>query len=173
MNIPRTLVHMGFASLLALTSIHSFAQWHWLDDQGRKVFSDRPPGPEVPEKNIIKRPAQLSKPAAIVVPVSDTAVSGESGKTAVPKTDASGTGPAQAGTDKGAAEQAQKLKQEQDRATAAKAQSCAAAQRQMAGLKSGGRIARFNDKGEREFLDDAAKATEMRQAQKVIDADCK
>ena len=28
----------------------AFAQWQWLDKDGRKVFSDRPPPSEVPEK---------------------------------------------------------------------------------------------------------------------------
>ena len=173
MKTPRLLVTLGFASLLAFSNLHAFAQWHWVDEQGRKVFSDRPPGPEIPEKNILKRPSQSTKAVASTASSPEAATTGEPGKAPAPKTGASGAAGAQAGTEKGAADIAQKLKHEQDRAAAAKLQNCAVAQKQMAGLKSGGRIARFNEKGEREFLDEAAKATEMRQAQKVIDADCK
>jgi hypothetical protein len=33
-----------------------FAQWQWIDKDGRKVFSDRPPPQDTPEKNILKQP---------------------------------------------------------------------------------------------------------------------
>ena len=34
------------------------------------------------------------------------------------------------------------------------------------------RIARTNEKGEREVLDDAARASEVKRAQSIIDSDC-
>ena len=32
------------------------AQWQWIDKDGRKVFSDRAPPPDIPAKNILKQP---------------------------------------------------------------------------------------------------------------------
>jgi hypothetical protein len=168
MKLPRKIVMLGCTGILALTGVNAIAQWHWVDDQGRKVFSDRPPGPEIAEKNILKRPFQA--PRAIASAPAEAAASSPVAKGTPAKT---GTSSPLASGDKNAVEQAQKLKQEQDRQAASKAQNCTLAQRQMAGLKSGSRIARFNDKGEREFLDEAAKAAEMRQVQKVLDSDCK
>ena len=40
-------------------------------------------------------------------------------------------------------------------------------------LQGGQRIARINDKGEREVLDDRGRADEMRQARDVIASDCR
>jgi hypothetical protein len=40
-------------------------------------------------------------------------------------------------------------------------------------MDSGARLARTNAKGEREIMDDAARATESQRIQSVIDADCK
>ena len=42
------------------------AQWQWIDKDGRKVFSDRPPPAEVPAKSILKQPggAPVARPAA-------------------------------------------------------------------------------------------------------------
>ena len=168
MKIPRKIVLMGFIGLLALTGVKAIAQWHWVDDQGRKVFSDRPPGPVIPDKNILKRPVQAPK-ASVSAPV-DSNANVEAGKLVPPKSGASST---VVPRDKNATDQTQKLKQEQDRLAASKVQNCALAKRQLAGLNAGGRIARFNEKGEREFLDDAAKSAEMRLAQKTIESDCK
>jgi hypothetical protein len=35
------------------------------------------------------------------------------------------------------------------------------------------RLARVNEKGEREMVDDAARATELKRIKAIIDADCK
>ena len=40
-------------------------------------------------------------------------------------------------------------------------------------ISSGQRIARSNDRGEREVLDDAARALEQQRLQSVVDTDCK
>ncbi|MFX6884193.1 DUF4124 domain-containing protein, partial [Acinetobacter baumannii] len=52
------------------------AQWQWIDKDGRKVFSDRPPPQEIPEKNILKQPGgtRAARPAAAPVPADAAAV---------------------------------------------------------------------------------------------------
>ena len=62
---------------------------------------------------------------------------------------------------------AEKTAQEQ-----AKAQNCSAAKQSLAGLQAGGRQARFNEKGERFFLDDAQIAAETVRAQQAVNASC-
>ena len=59
------LVGMGGAAV---------AQWQWLDKDGRKVFSDRAPPPDVAEKSILKRPNSAAKaPATVVTAEEDSA----------------------------------------------------------------------------------------------------
>ena len=42
----------------------AFAQWQWMDKDGRKVFSDRSPPAEIAEKDILKKPAGIARAAA-------------------------------------------------------------------------------------------------------------
>lgn len=41
---------------MCLVSLTAMAQWTWMDKDGRKVYSDKAPPPDVLEKNILKRP---------------------------------------------------------------------------------------------------------------------
>src|SRR4051794_11159333 len=41
----------------------AFAQWQWIDKDGRKVFSDQPPPPGTPSDKILKRPS--NRPAEL------------------------------------------------------------------------------------------------------------
>lgn len=153
-----------------------FAQWQWLDSGGRKVFSDRAPPPDVAEKNIIKRPnmAVRALPAAATEP--NDGASNEQGTSPT----ASASAPL-GGVDKDLlakkkqaadAEEA-KRKAELERITKAKIENCARAKQAKASLDSGLRISRTNANGEREVLDDAARASERARAQTVIDSECR
>ena len=152
-----------------LLNLPAQAQWHWIDKNGRPVFSDRAPPPDIPEKNIRRQPG--SRPVALqAIPLSEAATA--------PKATASA--PA-AGEDKALtarkqqAEQAEAAKRqaEEERMARLRADSCARARQAKAGLDSGVRIARTNEKGEREFLDDAARAAEAQRIDAVIASDCK
>ena len=69
--------------------------------------------------------------------------------------------------------EAVKRKEEEEKITKAKVENCARAKQAKASLGSGVRIARTNDKGEREIMDDAARAAEMTRIQTIIESDCK
>ncbi|MDD5028520.1 MAG: DUF4124 domain-containing protein [Rhodoferax sp.] len=163
-------------SLFLLTSLVSslaVAQWQWLDKDGHPVFSDRAPPASVPDKAIVKRPGlpQLQ-------PASNTADVPATGTTALAKGAASA--PKDSGLDqqllekkKKADEQdAAKLKSEEQRRLAVKADNCQRAKSARAELNAGGRLSRTNAQGERVILDDAARAAEAKRIQSVIDLDC-
>jgi uncharacterized protein YhdP len=71
------------------------------------------------------------------------------------------------------AEHAAKLKAEEDRIAAARADNCTRARSQLATLESGIRLVRANQKGEREYVDDKQRAEETQRARDAIKSDCK
>jgi hypothetical protein len=162
--------------LVVLTALSSgvFAQWQWLDKDGRKVFSDRAPPPGVPEKNIVKRPGQ---PQAALNPVEVEA----SGSGAAASAPSAASAPKISGVDKDLADKKKKAEQvdaakrkaEEDKIAKTKADNCVRAKQAKAGLDSGVRLSRTNQLGEREILDDAARAAESQRIQGIMDSDCK
>lgn len=144
------------------------AQWQWIDKDGRKVFSDRAPPAEVQEKNILKRPGAR---AAAATPVDEVSASAPQQAASAPKL---------SGVDKELLEkmkkaeeaEAAKRKADEEKIVKAKVENCARAKQAKTSFDSGVRIARTNDKGEREVMDDAARAAEVKRVQAVIDADC-
>lgn len=160
-------------TVLAGASVVAHAQWQWIDNAGHKVFSDRAPPPDIAEKNILKRPSARAAPAA----ESDT--KSEAPAAAAPAAPAS-DGKA-AGVDKdleakkkqAAEAEAAKRKAEEERITKAKIENCALAKQAKIGLDSGLRISRSNAAGEREFMDEAARAAELKHIQAIIASDCK
>ena len=60
------VLKFALTALTVLACSSAPAQWLWIDAAGNKVFSDTAPAPDVPEKNILKRPGMRSAPAAVV-----------------------------------------------------------------------------------------------------------
>lgn len=161
------LAGAGLALLLALTALPADAQWRWRDASGRITASDLPPPHEIPDKDILQRPAgaraPIARPAAAAAAASAAAPAAAS---AVDK---------ELEAKKRATEQQQKdkAKAEEQRQAAARADNCARARKHLATMESGQRIARMNNQGEREILDDKARAEEIRRAREVIASDCR
>ncbi len=94
---------------------------------------------------------------------------------------AGASSPAATGVDKELAarkkkeEQAQTAlrKAEEERINQAKADNCQRAKQAQKGLESGLRLSRINSQGEREIMDDAARAAEAKRLQSIVDSDCK
>lgn len=158
------------------------AQWQWIDKDGRKVFSDRPPPQDVPERSILKQPGFNPAPRAATPPAGEgkaapAAAGAASGAAAAaPRRAAS----APTGKDKAleekkaqaeAAEEAKK-KAEEARVAKARAENCALARQAKAALDSGRPITQSNAQGERIFLDEAGRAAEGKRINSVIAADC-
>ncbi len=158
------------ASVLAPSSAAA-PTWQWRDAQGNIQFSDRPPPQSVPEKDILKRPPGVRGPVRIVSP--------DAVPPAAPK--ASASEPALSAADRKAqAEEAKRVKEEEAKRkaieasnAAVQAENCKKAQSYLRGLETGQRIARTNDKGEREFLDDQQRTAEIARARGIVASDCR
>lgn len=158
MNKIRSLIVLAACCLAFSAS----AQWQWLDKDGRRVFSDRPPPADVPDKNILKRPSGRS-----VAPADPT-------PTAAPAGQAAGVDKAlQEKRKQAETAEAAKRKEEEERNARIRAENCNRAQQAKAGVDSGARIARINEKGEREFLDESGLAAESQRLQTIINENCR
>lgn len=166
--------HWLVLGCVCLLPLSASAQWQWIDKSGKKVFSDQPPPTDVPEKNILRRagsppPRGASAPAAAEADAPDAAA---------PKAAAA---PKPAGVDKELEEKTRKAQAEEkakqaaeaEKNAKAKADNCDRARQGKATFDSGIRVAKINAKGEREIMDDAARAAEQKRLQSIIESDCK
>lgn len=147
------------------------AQWKWRDKDGRITVSDRAPPRDVPDKDILSKPVTDTR-RAMAAQASASAASTAEGAVAAPAPSAMER---EVQSRKKAAEQEQaaKAKAEEEKLAAQRADNCRAARGHLAALESGQRIARTNEKGEREVLDDKGRADEMRKAREVVASDCR
>ena len=158
------------ACLLALAAVGAQAQtlWKWRDASGQLHISDTAPPPGTPAKDVVSRPLGSVAPAPAAAgstpaKVADSAASSAEG--ALEKK-------------KKAADQERADKDKADRAAvdaknaAIRKDNCSRAQTAMAGIQSGQRMSRTNANGEREYLDDAARAEEAKRTQDAIASNC-
>jgi hypothetical protein len=172
-------MHWLLVGCVVALPLSASAQWQWIDKDGKKVFSDQAPPPDVPEKNILRRSGTPPRPAAgISAPDAPTA---EGTEAAASKPREGAAAPKPSGVDKeleektkkAEAEEKAKRAAEEAKVAKAKADNCARAREGKSTLDSGIRIAKVNAKGEREIMDDGARAAEQKRVQSVIDSDCK
>lgn len=166
-------VRLALLSLACLVPLAAAAEWQWLDKEGRRVFSDQPPPPDIAANRILKQPGMRSATAP-----AETAPAPVAAKAAP-----AGVDPAlkPAGKDKAleekrkqaAAAEAQKKKAEEEKLAAIRADNCGRARATKASLESGQRIALINEKGEREIMDDARRAAEIKRTDGIIASDCR
>ena len=169
-RIRQTVCQIAALALTA-ASLPVLAQWQWTDSAGKTVFSDRAPPPEVPDKATRKRPSAAS--AADPAPAA-------SGPSIMPAASAASP-PVIRRTDSALAAKAKQAEQaevaqrgaQEARLRLTRADNCARAKSALAHLAKGQRVARSNDRGEREVLDDAARALEQQRLQSVVDTECR
>jgi hypothetical protein len=160
-------------------AIPALAQWQWLDKDGRKVYSDRSPPADILEKNILKRP-----PGARIAPapvVADDSVTTSGAATPAPVAKVNPGAPKLSGKDaqleakkkQAEEEEAAKKKVDEEKVAKARTENCERAKKGLASYQAGGRMAMTNAKGEREIMDDNAKAAEIKRLQGIADSDCK
>lgn len=153
------------------------AQWKWRDARGQVTVSDLPPPRDIPERDILQRPAvpPSARPtAAATAPVSETGATAP----AAPPPRPSGVDPElearrKAAEQEQAARQKEEQRQQEVRLAQQRADNCARARESLRTLESGMRMARVNEKGERVVVDDQTRAAELERARRVIASDCR
>ena len=161
----RCLAAVG-ASLLVL-ALPAQAQWTWKDERGQVQYSDLPQPKGKPAERILLRP-QPAPPAVV------RGASAPLAAASAPATAASAVDPAlEARRRQAEQDEASRRQAEDARAAQTRAINCERARAALRTLDSGTRMARVNEKGEREFLDDAARAREAQDARQVIASDCR
>ena len=150
----------------AVAGAHAQTLWKWRDASGQMHISDTAPPPGTPAKNIISGPpGGVAVPSALTPAASAPAPVASAASSALEKK-------------KAAADQAKIDKEKADRAdveaknAAIRKDNCSRAQANLAELQSGQRAARLNAKGEREIMDDTARAAETKHTQDVIASNC-
>ena len=151
----------------------ALAQWQWIDKEGRKVFSDRAPPAEIPEKNILKQPgfkaplqpADAEATAAAAAPL----VANKAGTPKLTGKDAQ----LEARKKQAEDEENAKKKAEDEKLAKSHADNCDRAKKGLVAVQSGVRLSVINAKGEREFMDDATRMVETKRIEGIIAADCK
>ena len=151
----------------------AMAQWQWLDHDGRRVFSDRAPPPDILDKDILKRPAASARTAAAKPAAAGAAAAAPEEDSSAPLPSSGLDKELQAKKKQAAEAEAAKKRADEERLTKIRIENCARAKQAMATLDSGMRLARTGANGEREIMDDATKANERAQIQRSMDSDCR
>ncbi len=149
-------------ALLALTSVAQ-AQWKWKDADGRVQYSDRPPPPNVAEKDILQRPSNATR--ALSAPPAQSA--------SQPAAAASAPGrPASEPSSRDKVERERKAAEDKARAEAM-AENCRQAQNRQRLLESGVRLRTGEPGGETQPMTEQMRQEQIRQMQVVISTQCK
>ena len=166
----RAVAHLVAAGLLAITLVGpAHAQWTWRDHSGQINASDRPPPRDIADKDILSRPQPARSGAVAPAPAAAASAVSPAEPAPVGALERAVEAKKQAAQQ----EQAAKARAEEQRLAVARAENCRRARSQQTALESGQRMARMNDKGEREVLDDKGRAEELQQARSVIGSDCR
>lgn len=161
-------------------ALSAAAQWQWVGKDGRKVFSDRPPPSDIQDKDILKQPGGRGRAKApVAAPVPTEGAAPVAAATATPT--AKANTPKISGKDaelearkkKLEEEEAARKKADDEKVAKARADNCERTKKAMVTIQSGARIATTNTKGEREIMDDNARAAESKRLQAITDSDCK
>jgi len=166
MKMPVRLVLVLGAVVLAALPAAAQQLYKYTGPDGKVQYSDRPPADGRKAEKVTS-----SRLSSVPGGTTAAAASGDATKSTAPKTAAEQD---QAFRQRRIesdekAKKDEKLAQDQQ----LKAESCASARRELAGLQSGARVARLNDKGERIFLDDAGVQSEIVRMEREIAGGCK
>ena len=172
-SAARRLLSWSVAAVaLAAVQAPALAQYTWRDAKGQLHASDQPPPREIPDKDVIRRPA--ARNAAAAAPAANAA---SDVAPAASLRNAAASAPVDAELQKRRARAEQEAKAraqaEEQRQASQRAENCQRARTHLATLDSGTRLVRVDARGERAVLDDATRAREAAEARSVIASDCR
>jgi len=154
------------ACLLAAAATTASAQsfWKWRDASGQLHLSDTAPPPGTPANAILQRPAGGGvAPAAAAPAAAASGASAPESELQKKKKKADQDKADQAASDKAAIDQ---------KNASIRRENCQRAQNEIAGLQAGNRMSTLNASGEREAMDDAARAAETKRVQEIAAQNC-
>lgn len=168
---------LALLALACTLPLAAAAQWQWVDKDGRKVFSDKMPPPDIPPERILKGPKGQMQ---ILAPAPAATAPTATDETPAPVSAGAAPMPRPVGKDKAleerkkqaAAAEARKKTDEEAKYAAVRAENCNRARSAKANYSSGGRLMRVDEKGERQYLSDDDRAAEIRRMDEVIARDC-
>jgi len=160
-------LRLAASALLLFAATGAHAQYVWIEPNGTRQYSDRPPPPGTPASRILKSPGRAALAPA---PASSPQLAPEATPAKAPPTLAERDA-AYRERVKARTEQAQKTDQ-QTQDERANAERCASAREQQAQLASGTRIALYDKNGERSYLSDAERAERSARAGRALQ-DCR
>ena len=166
-----SLLILAFA-LGASLCLPAAAQWKWRDKSGVVQYSDTPPPHGIPAQDILLKPNPVQRTVLAAAPAAAAASAGVAQlapKGADAELEARRRQGEQDKTDKAKAEE----RAPAEKVSVAKADNCVRARNHMRTLEEGMRMVRTNANGEREVLDDKARAEEKSRAREIIASDCK
>ena len=159
------------ALLLATAGAPAWSQYTWRDSRGQVHASDLPPPRDIPDKDVLRRPAATARPVAAAAPVASAASDAAPGAVVATRPPLD---PELEARRKRAEQDAKaNAKAEEDKLAALRADNCQRARQQLAVMDNGQRLVQFNARGERVLMDDAARANEQAQARRVVASDCR
>lgn len=175
-RMPFSTIFARLCLLMATAFSCASAQagtWVWLDDSGRKIFSDLPPPSSVPDARILQQPGRSLPSASALSPKAASAA---------PEQPKANTGKAKGEVtadpaalkkeqEKKKAAEAERQAQEEKNAQI-RAENCRRAQTSMRTLESGIRMVSTDDNGNQVVLNDEMRAAEAQRLQAAIQANC-
>lgn len=152
---------MGALGLLLAAGTVQAQLYHYKDANGRMVYSDSPPPPNIPAGNIMKAPKMGS--AAASAPASDAPAAADKDKKTGPKSVAE----QEADYKKRQADDAKKAKENSDKVAQEDARKtrCAALQNNLTAMQAGQRLRKYDAAGNPYFVEDAERASDIAKAQ--------
>jgi hypothetical protein len=160
---------IALLALACAVPLVASAQWMYLDKDGRKVFSDKAPPPDIAPERILKGPKGSAVGTAAMTPTAQPAAAEAAPAPLKPL----GKDAALEQRKKQLAEQeAGRKKADDEKVAAARAENCTRARDAKNAYTSGQRISKVDSKGERTFVDDNERASEVKRLEGIIARDC-
>ena len=161
--------------LLLATSAPAWAQYKWKDSRGQVHVSDLPPPRDIPDKDVLQRPAtgQRSADTAVAVPGASVNASTRASASAAPPIRPPVDPELEARRKRADEEAKQRMRTDEERLAAQRAENCQRARQQLAMADSGQRLLRYNERGEPVVIDDAGRADDAQAARRVMASDCR
>ena len=159
-------------------STPAWAQYKWKDSRGQVHASDLPPPRDIPEKDVLQRPAAARSPISAPALAPAAAAAAAPAAAASPAPAVAPFKPAvdpelEARRKRAEQDTAAKARADADKLAAQRADNCRRARQQLETLENGQRLVQFNARGEPVVMDDTVRAATATQARQVVASDCR